>query len=122
MRKGLGPSLLLATMAVGCATTIPPAGATLGPGGSQGGLGVPAVAHAASFDHGCPLDQIRIIRADAAYFESANTIDLDVCGAVRRYKAFKVEHSNGVAWTGTWLDVTSLYPASSLPSPLGQRK
>lgn len=116
-------SLLLAgATVIGCATTIPPAGAPLSPASSPNGAGVPAVANAASFDHGCPPEQIRVIRADASSFESANTIDLDVCGAVRRYKAFKVVHPNGMEWIATWLDATSLYPASSLPAPLPKGK
>jgi hypothetical protein len=63
------------------------------------------------FDHGCAPEKVRLIRAD----QSHATVDLDVCGTVRRYKLFS---SGGVTGTVTWLDVTALYPASSLPPPL----
>jgi hypothetical protein len=62
-----------------------------------------------AFDHDCPEDHVRIIRAEGP------TIDLDVCGAVRRYKV--------VAGPGQYnypvlLDVTSAYPVTALPAPL----
>ncbi len=57
-----------------------------------------------AFDHNCPKERVRLVRRGPA----ARTVDLDVCGTVRRYRM--VENS--------WLDVTSLYPASSLPAPL----
>ena len=61
-----------------------------------------ALGHQVEFDYACASDRIRVIRG--AYI----AFDLDVCGAVRRYK-----------YVGrTWLDVTTLYPASALPAPL----
>ena len=46
---------------------------------------------------------------------TVGTVDLDVCGLVRRYKAL----AGGVGQPSiAWLDVTTLYPASSLPPPL----
>ena len=62
-----------------------------------------------AFDHNCPKDRIRVIRGEA------NTVDLDVCGAVRRYKSVS---SGQNAQQYTWLDVTNAYPASALPVPL----
>jgi hypothetical protein len=62
-----------------------------------------------AFDHNCPDDRIRLIRTDGV------TIDLDVCGQVRRYKP----SASGLAGPqATWWDVTSMYPASALPAPL----
>jgi hypothetical protein len=55
---------------------------------------VEALRAAATFDHGCPA-----------------AVDLDVCGVVRRYRWVS-------AGSQAWLDVTALYPASSLPPPL----
>lgn len=67
------------------------------------------LANTAAFDHGCPEERVLFMRM------SVNTFDLDVCGAVRRYKMF------GSFGSGfTYLDVTSLYPASSLPPPLSK--
>ena len=60
-----------------------------------------------AFDYaGCPLDHVRVIRTIQL------TTDIDVCGVVRRYRAFWEGNSFG------WLDVTSLYPPSALPPPL----
>jgi hypothetical protein len=50
-----------------------------------------------AFDHNCPKDRIRVIRSEA------NTVDLDVCGGGPNY---------------TWMDVTSAFPATTLPAPL----
>lgn len=66
------------------------------------------VAPQVSFDYSCPNERIRVIRSER------NTVDLDVCGAVRRYKSF----ASGQATGYTWLDVTNAYPASALPAPL----
>jgi hypothetical protein len=63
------------------------------------------------FDHGCPPERILVIRC------GSNTCDLDVCGAVRRYKVF-----NPNSLHATWLDVTSMYPPSSLPPPLEKQR
>ncbi len=63
-----------------------------------------------AFDHGCPLERIRIIRSEGS------TVDLDVCGIVRRYKSVASGAPAGPAYT--WLDVTGSYPASVLPAPL----
>ena len=60
------------------------------------------------FDHGCPLDRIRLIRG----FQS-QTVDVDVCGSTRRY----VSQWRGPGAPGSWLDVTSLLPPSALPAP-----
>jgi len=92
MRRAL--MLLLATATTACAT----AGAPLpeNPFARQG------LVETVTFEHGCPRDRILLIR------EGPSTLDLDVCGAVRRYKGVEA---------GSWVDVTSLYPASSLPPP-----
>lgn len=63
-----------------------------------------------AFDHNCPKDRIRVIRSEA------NTVDLDVCGAVRRYKSVASGQTGGPNYT--WMDVTSAFPASALPAPL----
>jgi hypothetical protein len=91
MRRAL--MLLLAMATTACATAGAPLPET--PFMRQG------LAETVKFDHGCPRDRTLFIR------EGPWTVDLDVCGAVRRYK--------GVG--GSWVDVTSLYPASSLPPP-----
>jgi hypothetical protein len=67
-----------------------------------------------SFDYNCPEERIRLIRTDNT------TIDLDICGVVRRYKS--VASGIGGAPAYTWLDVTNSYPASALPSPLPPAK
>jgi hypothetical protein len=60
-----------------------------------------------SFDHQCSPEKIVILR-------SANwTYDLGVCGKTRRYKRFAAGRSINSA---EWVDVTSLYPASALPT------
>ncbi len=63
-----------------------------------------------AFDHGCPEERIRFIRSSSHNLDAMPTLDLDVCGSVRRYKA--------MGGHGPYLDVTSLYPPSSLPAPL----
>ena len=57
------------------------------------------------------VERIRLVRSgpDTTY-ATATTADLDVCGVVRRYKGF----AGGPGSLFTWVDVTSLYPASSL--------
>lgn len=109
MKLSSSLALISSLVLSGCAT-IPPSGS---PASEASPL---TVASSAAFDHGCPLEQVRIIRADAEYIVRASTVDLDVCGSVRRYKV--IRDSGGPAHRQTWLDVTSLYPASSLPAPL----
>jgi hypothetical protein len=67
------------------------------------------VAPQVAFDHNCPEDRIRVIRW------LISTVDLDVCGSVRRYKSVD---SGLAAAKNTWMDVTNSYPASALPTPL----
>lgn len=67
------------------------------------------IASPVEFDHSCPRERIRLIRSQRG------TVDLDVCGSVRRYKSFAAASEGSGA---TWLDVTSLYPPSALPPPL----
>ena len=67
------------------------------------------------FDHGCPSANVRIIRRD----KRGGTVDLDICGVVRRYKGFGTGNAGDLT---TWLDVTTLYPAASLPQPLPPSK
>jgi hypothetical protein len=69
------------------------------------------VASQVSFDHGCPPERIRVIRSD-----NIITVDLDVCGVVRRYKSVASGHDGPPQYT--WLDVTGSYPPGALPSPL----
>jgi len=67
-----------------------------------------SIAHAVAFDHGCAADHVRVIRTEESLMAEPRAVDMDVCGVVRRYKSIG----------GTWLDVTSLYPAATLPQPL----
>ena len=112
MRTVLTVAGLMTFGIAGCVTAVPPAGTSLATVESPVGTILPLAAEVA-FDHNCPADRIRIIRANAASLESATTVDLDVCGAVRRYKPIRAGEHYGLA--ATWLDVTSLYPASALP-------
>ena len=105
-----GPELrvVLFVAVIGCATP-PRPGEPLA--GFEWGV-LSTLDAAAAFDHGCPKERIRLIRAGP--FGGAGGADLDVCGAVRRYKVV-------AGWsesTSTWLDVTSAYPPSALPPPL----
>ncbi len=80
---------------------------------------LPGIGDQVAFDHpDCPVERIKLIRSgpDTTY-ASATTADWDVCGAVRRYKGF----AGGPGSLFTWVDVTSLYPASALPAPLPPR-
>ena len=56
-----------------------------------------------AFDHQCSQDKIVVLRSEDW------TYDLDVCGTTRRYKRF-----GGGTGNVQWLDVTSLYPPSTL--------
>lgn len=58
------------------------------------------------FDHGCPPGRVRLLRLGNRV-DGVNGVDLDVCGVVRRYQR---------SHDGAWLDVTALFPSSSLPS------
>jgi hypothetical protein len=89
---------------VGARSGAPLAGVNTGP--------LTTLAATVSFDHGCPAERIRVIRMAPPY-EGYGGADVDVCGVVRRYKRFGAHGS-----FDTWLDVTSLYPASALPPPL----
>jgi len=101
MKKRAALTPLLTLVIAGC-VTMPPSGAPVT-------LVVPSMLpNTVAFDHGCALESVRIIRADASDLSMTRTVDLDVCGTVRRYKLFK----------DTWVDVTSLYPPSTLPAPL----
>ena len=64
-----------------------------------------ALGRQVEFEHGCPPSKVRLIRRSSA----GAIYDLDVCGAVRRYESVS---------RGAWLDVTALFPASALPTPL----
>lgn len=72
------------------------------------------------FDHKCPANRVRYIRADEDL--NASTVDLDVCGAVRRYKGSivpsRIPDQPASSIPMAWTDVTSQYPAESLPAPL----
>ncbi len=107
-RRRLLPFVLASTAA--CATAPKPGEsfAAVQPGIASPMWDYRSLADAATFDHGCPRERIRVVR------EARDGADLDVCGAVRRYKHF----GGGAHVPGTWLDVTSLYPASALPAPL----
>jgi hypothetical protein len=96
---------LLALAASGCVTASP------GEPVNKVNFGpMSTVGSQVAFDHGCSPDRIRVIRSEGS------TVDLDVCGAVRRYKSVASGATSGPAYT--WLDVTGAYPASALPSPL----
>jgi len=107
------PALLL--LAASCAGVTPAPGTRLSEV-STGDTVMGAMRTQVAFDHGCPPERIRLIRADAPVF--ATTVDLDICGAVRRYKAFMDLTPGESASRPTWVDVTSLYPASALPAAL----
>jgi hypothetical protein len=110
-------SLLLALAVLGVACAAPKAGGNLEEKNQlTAGSGV---GRQVAFDHGCPPEKVRVIRfLSGDPYEGGSgvsTVDLDVCGVVRRYKAF----AGGMAQTAiVWLDVTSLYPPASLPAPL----
>jgi hypothetical protein len=112
--------LLLALAVVGFGCAAPKAGGNLDEKNQlTAGSGV---GRQVEFDHGCPPEKVRVIRflSGDPYGggSGVGTVDLDVCGAVRRYKAF----AGGMAQTSiVWLDVTSLYPPASLPAPLPQK-
>lgn len=93
---------LIGLIVSGCVVAQPRPGASL-PEMNYSGL-----ADQVAFEHGCAPERIRVIRSAPMRL----VMDLDVCGVVRRYKLF------GDAAPVTWLDVTSLYPASSIPPPL----
>ncbi len=98
-------AMLVLLMATGaCVTAKPGQKVGVATVGELSGIASPV-----EFDHSCPRERIRLIRSQRG------TVDLDVCGSVRRYKSFApASESSG----GTWLDVTSLYPPSALPPPL----
>jgi hypothetical protein len=93
---------LLVVSTVACATPRPGARLT---------ESNPNIQAQVEFDHGCAPEKVRFIRYD----NSRVTADLDVCGVVRRYKAFGTGSPGDAV---TWLDVTTLYPAGALPAPL----
>ena len=97
------PLSLLVALSSGCAST--PVAALHGETTRVSKFLVDAVA----FDHGCKQDRIALLRKAGAQ------ADLDVCGAVRRYKmVFSGESFE------TWVDVTELYPPDSLPKPMAE--
>ena len=96
---------LLGLMASGCVTASPGE-----PIGKVNFGAMSTVGSQVAFDHGCPQDRIRVIKSEGS------TVDLDVCGVVRRYKSVASGATTGLAYT--WLDVTNAYPASALPAPL----
>jgi len=102
MRKALGLVVLLAAF-TGC---LPGPGATIKGSGS--------LTATVYFDHNCPPEKTRVIR----WFDNVGLVDLDVCGAVRRYKMFGSTQQVNGAIEPTWLDVTPLYPKGSLSEPL----
>jgi hypothetical protein len=91
-------------------------GDTADTGGSYGTVGAPISGTAneslvrigaqVAFDHGCPQERIRLIRSHF-YYLALTTLDLDVCGVVRRYKVMEQAA----------VDVTGSYPPASLPAP-----
>jgi hypothetical protein len=112
MKERVALAALLTLVMAGCATTMPASG-------EPASLASPStVADTAAFDHGCPLERVRMLRADAKYVNVTSTVDLDVCGAVRRYKGFRGFEGNTSTTSQTWVDVTSLYPPSTLPAPI----
>lgn len=94
--------MVVGLVASGCAT--PGAGARLTEAN-------PTIQSQVEFDHQCPPEKVRIIRSATR----GTTVDLDICGVVRRYKAFGTGNPGDAV---TWLDVTNAYPASALPAPL----
>ena len=95
---------MMALIVSGCATAGQPV--------SQVHVGpLSGVGRQVAFDHGCPEERIMVIRSEVP------TVDLDVCGVVRRYKSV-AGGANSSPPAGTWLDVTSSYPPSALPAPL----
>lgn len=104
--RGFGMAMMaVGVIAGGCATAGSPV--------SEAYVGtISTVGSQVAFDHNCPKDRIRVIRSED------NTVDLDVCGAVRRYKSV-ASGQKGPPYT--WLDVTASFPASALPSPLPPR-
>ncbi len=97
---------LMAIIVSGCATAGQPVSQVhVGPLSGVGGQ--------VAFDHGCPEERIRLIRSEWP------TVDLDVCGVVRRYKSVASGASSSPSYA--WLDVTSSYPPSALPAPLPPR-
>lgn len=115
MKTLLRASPAFLVLAAACVGVTPAPGTRLSEV-SRGDLVNDAMRTQVAFDHACPPERIRLIRADAPTF--ATTVDLDVCGAVRRYKAFMDLTPGEAASRPTWVDVTSLYPASSLPAAL----
>jgi hypothetical protein len=104
LRTAAAVLLVMATSA--CVTAKPGqkvGAATVGP--------LSGIAGPVEFDHACPKERIRLIRS-----HGERTVDLDVCGSVRRYKSFAPGSSSDPV--PTWLDVTSLYPPGTLPAPL----
>jgi hypothetical protein len=98
------------TIIAGLAVVALAACATPGPG-SRLTEANPSIRDQVEFDHHCPPEKVRIIRKAAG----GTTADLDICGVVRRYKAFGTGSPVDAV---TWLDVTTLYPANTLPAPL----
>ena len=94
---------LAATFAVGCAT------ATAGPPTAQVPATDPkvqrALDHAAFFHPECPPSRIAVRRMS----RNGRYLELDVCGAVRRYQDVSPELSapGSSSYEPTWVDVTA---------------
>lgn len=69
-------------------------------------LSARALSAQVEFDHGCAPGRVRLLRLGRRV-DGVNGVDLDVCGVVRRYQR---------SHDGAWLDVTALFPSSSIPS------
>jgi hypothetical protein len=95
----------IAVVSGGCVTASPGEPVGRVNFGSISTVGAPV-----GFDHGCPKERIRVVGSEGS------TVDLDVCGAVRRYKSVASGAAAGPAYT--WMDVTGSYPAGALPAPL----
>ena len=94
-----GVALALVLLLAGCAT---PLQTTTGEAAYLNADLIDAV----EFDHRCSAQSIRIIR------KGRDVADLNVCGQVRRYREVGTTHGS----LQLWLDVTTLYPPSALPS------
>jgi hypothetical protein len=63
----------------------------------------PRLVHQASYDHGCPEEQVRLLRDSGDVL--SRTVDLEVCGKDKRYRDIGGNRST------VWVDVTHGVPA-----------
>jgi len=105
MHLRLVATLLLLAVCTSCATAVQ-SGTTASTAGWTEQFA--QLARQAQFDHYCPRERVRVIRSLGGTY-SVSSVDVDVCGVARRYRYI---YDNG------WVDVTALFPASSLPAPL----